>query len=140
LVRCPRRAVLVPYHPRVEHPFDYATLVAAGGYFQAAETVVQRLLTADPDAPRSQGNVSVSLNKLGDFLAGRGQPGDAEKTLGHYECSLEVRESAGAVAEPANAVILSVNLPISGPKSLRGLYARSIQQNISRAVFANELP
>src|SRR3981081_2368002 len=33
----------------------------------------------------------VSL-RLGDFLASRGQPGDAEKALGHYERSLEVRE------------------------------------------------
>jgi tetratricopeptide (TPR) repeat protein len=31
-------------------------------------------------------------HKLGDFLASRGQPGDAEKALGQYERSLKVRE------------------------------------------------
>jgi hypothetical protein len=36
--------------------------------------------------------VSVGLDRLGDFLARRGQPDDAEKALGHYERSLEVRE------------------------------------------------
>ena len=75
-----------------DHAFNHATLAAAGGYFQAAETVVQRLLKAEPDASRSQRDLSVSLNKLGDFLARRGRPGDAEKALGHYERSLEVRE------------------------------------------------
>src|SRR5271165_3613 len=75
-----------------DHAFDHATLAAGGGYFQAAETVVQRLLKAESDAPRSQRDLSVSLERLGDFLARRGQAGDAEKALGHYERSLEVRE------------------------------------------------
>src|SRR5271166_1333697 len=49
-----------------DHAFDHATLAAGGGYFQAAETVVQRLLKAESDAPRSQRDLSVSLERLGD--------------------------------------------------------------------------
>ena len=75
-----------------DHAFYHTTLAGAGSYFQAAETVVQRLLKAEPDAPRSQRDLSVSLERLGDFLASRGQAGDAEKALGHYQRSLEVRE------------------------------------------------
>jgi hypothetical protein len=30
--------------------------------------------------------------ELGDFLASRGQPGDAEKALAYYQRSLELRE------------------------------------------------
>ena len=69
------------------HTFIHTTLGEAFGYFQAAETVVQRLLKAEPDAPRSQRDLSVSLDSLGDFLASRGRPGDAEKALAHYERS-----------------------------------------------------
>ena len=36
--------------------------------------------------------MSVSLKKLGDFLANRGQQGDAEKALAHYERGLELSE------------------------------------------------
>ena len=37
-----------------DHAFNHATLDEAFGHFQAAETTVQRLLKAEPDAPRSQ--------------------------------------------------------------------------------------
>ena len=37
-------------------------------------------------------DVSVSLNRLGDFLARRAQPGDADKALGHFTRSLALRE------------------------------------------------
>ena len=43
----------------------------------------------DADAARS---LSVTLNKLGDLLARRGLPGDAEKALGHYQRCLALRE------------------------------------------------
>jgi hypothetical protein len=36
-----------------DHAFYHTTLAGAGGYFQAAETVIQRLLKAEPDAPRA---------------------------------------------------------------------------------------
>ena len=39
------------------------------------------LLKQNPDSAQAARDVSVSLNKLGDFLAQRGQPGDAERAL-----------------------------------------------------------
>ncbi len=36
--------------------------------------------------------MSVSLERLGDFLSSRGKPGDAEKALSHYERCNEVLE------------------------------------------------
>ena len=75
-----------------DHAFDHTTLAEAFGYFQAAETTVQRLLKAEPDAPRSQHNLSVASENLGDFLASRGQQGDAEKALAHYQRCNELRE------------------------------------------------
>jgi tetratricopeptide (TPR) repeat protein len=55
-----------------DHAFNHATLAAAGGYFQAAETAVQRLLKTEPDAPRSQRDLSVSYNKIGDVQRAQG--------------------------------------------------------------------
>ncbi|MCA9032276.1 MAG: hypothetical protein KDA66_15775, partial [Planctomycetaceae bacterium] len=52
----------------------------------------ERLLAASPDSAQAARDVSVSLNKLGDFLSTRGGPGDAEQTLEYYTRSLEVRE------------------------------------------------
>ncbi len=37
-------------------------------------------------------DVSVGLNKLGGFLAGRGKQGDVEKAVAHYQSCLELRE------------------------------------------------
>ncbi|HRJ11229.1 MAG TPA: hypothetical protein PLP58_21790, partial [Prosthecobacter sp.] len=57
-------------------------------YHETAE----RLLRANPESAQAARDVSVSLNKLADFLARRGLPGDAEAALGHYQRSLEVLE------------------------------------------------
>jgi tetratricopeptide (TPR) repeat protein len=60
------------------------------------------LLVANPESAQAARDVSVSLNKLADFLASRGQPGDAEQALGHYQRSLEVAERL-LVANPESA-------------------------------------
>jgi tetratricopeptide (TPR) repeat protein len=52
----------------------------------------EKLLASNPDYGQVARDVSVSLNKLGDFLARRGQPGDAEAALKHYTRSLEMSE------------------------------------------------
>ncbi|MCB9952069.1 MAG: TIR domain-containing protein [Planctomycetaceae bacterium] len=52
----------------------------------------ERLLADSPDSAQAARDVSVSLNKLGDFLSTRGGPGDAEQALEYYMRSLEVRE------------------------------------------------
>ena len=50
------------------------------------------LLKRNPDSAEAARDVSVSLDKLGDFLAQRGQTGDAEQALKHYTRSLELGE------------------------------------------------
>ncbi len=50
------------------------------------------LLKRNPDSAQAARDVSVSLNTLGGFLAGRGQAGDAERALKHYERDLELSE------------------------------------------------
>ena len=62
------------------------------GHYQRSLEVSERLLAANTNSAQAARDVSVNLNKLGAFLAARGQPGDAEKALGHYQRSLEVRE------------------------------------------------
>ncbi|OYW75661.1 MAG: hypothetical protein B7Z37_12275 [Verrucomicrobia bacterium 12-59-8] len=71
----------------------------------------EKLLAANPDSAQAARDVSVSLNKLGDFLAQRGQPGDAEAALKHYTRSLEQREKLLAAnpdsGEAARDVVVS---------------------------------
>ncbi|MBC8116952.1 MAG: hypothetical protein H7062_21360, partial [Candidatus Saccharimonas sp.] len=52
----------------------------------------EKLLAATPDSTDLARDVSVSLDKLADFLARRGLPGDAEQALRHYERCHQVLE------------------------------------------------
>ena len=61
-------------------------------HYQRSLEVSERLLQANKDSAQAARDVSVSLGPLGDFLARRGLPGDAEKALAHYQRSLEVSE------------------------------------------------
>ena len=54
--------------------------------------LAEKLLADNPGSAQAVRDVSVSLDRLGDFLARRAQPGDADKALGHFTRSLEVRE------------------------------------------------
>ena len=60
------------------------------GYFTRDLALSEKLLADNPGSAQAVRDVSVSLNKLGDFLAQRAQPGDADKALGHYTRSLEL--------------------------------------------------
>jgi tetratricopeptide (TPR) repeat protein len=62
------------------------------GHYRRSLEVDERLLVANPESAQAARDVSVSLNKLADFLTSRGLPGDAEEALGHCRRSLEVRE------------------------------------------------
>ncbi len=64
---------------------------AALGHYQASLEIRRQLHRANPESGVAARDVSVSLDKLGDFLSARGQPGDAEAALGQYEESLEIR-------------------------------------------------
>ncbi|WP_217427406.1 hypothetical protein, partial [Sphaerotilus uruguayifluvii] len=61
-------------------------------YFQRSLQVREDLLRANPDSAQAARDVSVSLNKLADFLRARGQAGDAEQALRYFQRSLQVRE------------------------------------------------
>ncbi len=72
------------------------------GYFERALKIREDLLVADPRSAQTGRDVSVSLNTLGDFLAQRGQSGDAEQTLRYFERALKIREDL-LVADPQSA-------------------------------------
>ena len=72
------------------------------GHYERCLEISERLLVANPERVQTARDVSVFLERLGDFLASRGRPGDADKALGHYERSLEVRERL-LVANPESA-------------------------------------
>ena len=61
-------------------------------HYERSHAVREGLLRDNPQSGQAARDVSVSLDRLGDFLASRGRPGDAEKALAHYERSLAVRE------------------------------------------------
>ena len=63
------------------------------GYFTRLLELMEARLKADPGSAQATHDVSVSLNRLGGFLATRGQPGDAEKALGYFTRSLEMDEA-----------------------------------------------
>jgi tetratricopeptide (TPR) repeat protein len=75
--------------------------------------ISEKLLAANPESAQAARDVSVSLDRLGDFLSKRGQTGDAERALAGYERSLEVREKLLATnpqsAQAARDVSVSLN-------------------------------
>jgi tetratricopeptide (TPR) repeat protein len=81
-----------------DHAFNHATLDEAFGHFQAAETTVQRLLKAEPDAPRSQSDLSVSYERIGDVQRAQG---DLTSALSSYQQGLDIRQKLAA-RDPAN--------------------------------------
>ena len=70
--------------------------------YQRGLDVRERLLAANPESGEAARDVSVSLNKLADFLANRGLAGDADKALSYYQRGLDVRERLLA-ANPESA-------------------------------------
>lgn len=54
--------------------------------------VRERLLQANANSAQAARDVSVSLDRLGDFLAQRRQPGDVAAAQAHYQRGLELRE------------------------------------------------
>jgi tetratricopeptide (TPR) repeat protein len=59
------------------------------GYFKRSLKVRERLLKQNPDSAQAARDVSLNLDNLGDLLAKRGQPGDADLALGYYTRSLK---------------------------------------------------
>jgi tetratricopeptide (TPR) repeat protein len=64
----------------------------AFGHSRRSLEIRERLLQANPESAQAERDITLSLERLADFLGGRGQPGDDEQALGYYERSLEIRE------------------------------------------------
>ena len=62
------------------------------GYYEASLGIREELYRRNPDSSEAARDLSVSQERLGDFLFQRGQPDDAERALGYYEASLGIRE------------------------------------------------
>lgn len=84
-------------------PGDMAT--ALKHYTRSLE-MTEKLLAANPDSGLAAADLSVCLQKLGDFLAERGQPGDVEAAVTHHTRELEIEEKLLA-ANPDSAGALS---------------------------------
>ncbi len=61
-------------------------------YYERTLKIREELYESNPDSAQAARDVSVSLNKLGDFLRVRGQSGDSDQALEYYERSLKIRE------------------------------------------------
>ena len=68
---------------------------ALGVYEECAATM-RRLAADNPGSAQAARDLSVSLDRLGDFWLGRGQAGDAERALACYEESLGTRRRLAA--------------------------------------------
>jgi tetratricopeptide (TPR) repeat protein len=81
-----------------DHAISHATLDESSGHFQAAETTVQRLLKAEPDAPRSQRDLSISYERIGNVQRAQG---DLPSALSSFKQGLEITQKLAA-RDPAN--------------------------------------
>ena len=84
--------------------------------FTRSLEIDEALLAANPGSAQVTRDVSVSLSKLGDFLATREQPGDEDKALDHFTRSFGMKEKLLA-ANPGSAEAtrdVSVSLDILG--------------------------
>jgi tetratricopeptide (TPR) repeat protein len=61
-------------------------------YYTRGLEIREALLKANPGSGQAARDVSVILNRLGDFHAARGQPGDADQSLRHLTRSLEISD------------------------------------------------
>jgi tetratricopeptide (TPR) repeat protein len=75
----------------------------AFGNYSRNLSICEELLADNPDSALAKRDVTVSLNKVADFLVLRGQPGDAEKALEHNLRSLRIRQELRE-ADPGSGV------------------------------------
>ena len=64
----------------------------AVGHYQRSLTLRETLLTRKPDSAQAIRDVLISLSNVGDLLSRRGQEGDVEQAIGHYQRSLTLSE------------------------------------------------
>lgn len=73
-------------------------------HFEASLGLDEALYTSNPDSAQCWREVPVSLEKLGNFMSQRGQPGDAEAALKYFTRSLEMCEKL-LLANPDSAEV-----------------------------------
>ena len=61
-------------------------------YYSRAVDLSEGVLKSNPSSREAAEDVSATLDKFGDFLSGRAQPGDADQALKYYTRSLELDE------------------------------------------------
>ncbi len=71
-------------------------------HFQRSQELAEKLLAANPDSAEAARDVAIGLAKLGGCLARRGQPGDAEQALAHFQRNQAICEKLLA-AHPDSA-------------------------------------
>ena len=81
-------------------------------YFNRSLDLAEALLQANSGSAQATRDVSVNLNKLGDFLATRGQPGDADKTLAYFTRDLEMCEALLASTPGSAQAMRDVSLSL----------------------------
>ncbi|MFM7927590.1 MAG: hypothetical protein ACKO9Q_07725, partial [Pirellula sp.] len=81
------------------------------GHFQELLDTAKQIAAANPDSAQVLRDLSESHNKLGDFYLARGNSGDAELGLGHFQDSLAIRRQI-AKANP-NSLQLLLDLLVS---------------------------
>ncbi len=82
-------------------------------YSTRSLSLAEALLQTNPGSAEAARDVSVSLNRLGEFFAKRGQAGDADKALDYFTRSLDLRgtllQTNPGSAEATRDVSVSLN-------------------------------
>jgi tetratricopeptide (TPR) repeat protein len=91
-----------------DHALNHTTLDEACSHFRAAETTLQRLVKVEPDGPRSQLDLSVSYERIGDVQSAQG---DLASALSSHKQGLDIRQKLAA-RDPGN-LVWKIDLVIS---------------------------
>ncbi|MBX7207567.1 MAG: DUF4062 domain-containing protein [Verrucomicrobiaceae bacterium] len=82
-------------------------------YYSRGFDIAKSLLMANPKSREAARDVSVVLNKRGEFLGRRGRPGDVDEALHHFMFSVSTAERLSAAnpdsAEASRDVAVSLN-------------------------------
>ncbi len=91
-VQAPTALILRSAAVAADFEGQHLSLVRALELTERILAAQEKLLAADADSADLARDVSVSLEKLGDYYRTRGAAGDGEKALACYERSLEIKE------------------------------------------------
>lgn len=110
------------------------------GYYQRALTLTEEWLKLQPGSMEATRNLSVSLNRLGDFLSARGGAGDAEAAMGDYQRALALKESLLAADPKSTFAIRDLALSVNkvGDALLSGGNADGALTHYQRGLELNE--